>query len=170
MSFLFDRQALVLIAVMALFAAASATWAQTLESQFSYQIVEYNAEGQEQLITRDSVKPGELIHYQLSHANMTQDAMAGLVIAAPVPQGVTITIDGQSSSVPATFEVQAELDPTQDGLEWSTLPAMRKVIDGRGVVQDEPLPASAIVAVRWRYANTLEPGETAFNSYRVRVN
>jgi hypothetical protein len=110
------------------------------------------------------------IHYQLRHENMTEAAMGGIVIAAPVPEGVSLQIGGETTSVPAVFEVQAELDPEQDGLEWSTLPAMRKVADADGTLREEPLPQEAVAAVRWVFSELLEPGASALNTYRVRVD
>lgn len=101
---------------------------------------------------------------------MTEAAMGGIVIAAPVPEGVSLQIGGETTSVPAVFEVQAELDPEQDGLEWSTLPAMRKVADADGTLREEPLPQEAVAAVRWVFSELLEPGASALNTYRVRVD
>ena len=96
--------------------------------------------------------------------------MSGLVIAAPVPQGVTISLGSETTSVPAVFEVQAELDPENEGLEWSTLPATRVVIEADGTTREEPLPEADIAAVRWSYSEPLDPGAVGLNAYRVRVN
>jgi len=148
----------------------SSVSADALESNFSFMIVETGEDGAEQLVSRGSVKPGEVIHYQLNHENTTEDAMAGLVIAAPVPEGVTITLGSESSTVPALFEVQAELDPETEGLEWSALPATRLVADASGALQEEPLPEADILAVRWSFSEALEPGASAVNGYRVRVD
>ncbi|ATI43953.1 hypothetical protein CBW24_17580 (plasmid) [Pacificitalea manganoxidans] len=164
----FAAMALVLALPLSLGAASAA--AEALESQFSYLIVETDAEGAEQLVARTSVKPGETIHYQLQHTNTTEDAMSGLVIAAPVPQGVTISLGSETTSVPAVFEVQAELDPENEGLEWSTLPATRVVIEADGTTREEPLPEADIAAVRWSYSEPLDPGAVGLNAYRVRVN
>ncbi|SEK21119.1 hypothetical protein [Pacificibacter marinus] len=145
-------------------------FADGLGSTFSFLVVDTDAEGKEALVERASVKPGEVIHYVLSHENTTQDDMQGLIIAAPVPEGVTLTSGGQSSSVPSVFEVQAELDPELEGLEWSTLPAMRKVVSSDGTLREEALPEDEISAVRWTLSEALVAGETAQNTYRVRVN
>lgn len=154
----------------AAFWAAAPAHADPLNSSFSFLVVETNADGKEALVERASVKPGEVIHYVLTHANTTENDMQGLIVAAPVPEGVTLTYDGQSASVPSLFEVQAELDPELEGLEWSTLPAMRKVVSSDGTLREELLPDSEITAVRWSLMEALEAGETAQNTYRVRVN
>ena len=87
-----------------------------------------------------------------------------------MPEGVTVALGAESSSLPATFEVQAELDPNNPGLEWSTLPAMRDVIEADGQIRREPLPADQIEAVRWILQAALPSGETALNAYRVTVD
>ena len=117
MSYSIARVSQAVVAGLTLSLAASAVSAEALESNFSYRIVEADAAGQEILVERASVKPGEVIHYELRHQNRTDDNMAGLVIAAPVPEGVTISLGAEHSSVPALFEIQAELDPEQERLE-----------------------------------------------------
>lgn len=144
--------------------------ADALASTFSFLIVETQEDGQERLVERGTVRPGEVIHYQLSHENMTDDPMAGIVIAAPVPDGVSLTLGAETTSIEAVFEVQAELDPAQEGLEWSTLPATRLVADADGNLHEEPLPEEEVASVRWTFSEPLAAGETAFNSYRVRVD
>lgn len=150
--------------------ASTSVLADALDSTFSFLIVDVDVEGKEALVERASVKPGEIIHYVLSHENTTEAEMQGLVIVAPVPEGVTLTSDKQSSSVASVFEVQAELDPELEGLEWSTLPAMRKVVDTDGTQRVEALADDEIKAVRWSFSEALEAGDIAQNTYRVRVN
>jgi uncharacterized repeat protein (TIGR01451 family) len=153
------------LSMMALPAAAEA-----LSSSFSFLVVETNDDGQQELVERTSVRPGEIIQYQLRHENTSADAMAGIVIAAPVPEGVSLTLGGETASIAAVFEVQAELDPEQEGLEWSTLPAMRLVANADGTLDKEPLPETEIASVRWTFSEPLKAGETALNTYRVRVD
>lgn len=161
------RAAVAGIAFSLIGAAASA---ESLASDFSFRVVEMAQDGAEQLVERASVRPGEVIQYQIRHKNLTEEGLSGLVVAAPVPEGVTLTIGSESSTVPAVFEIQAELDPEQEGLEWSTLPAMRKVAAADGTLQEEPLPDADIAAVRWTFSEPLAADEAALNTYRVRVN
>ena len=170
MTFKTQQIARALLAGVAISVAGVPAFADALSSIFSFRIVETNDGGEEQLIERGTVRPGEVIQYQLQHENTTADALAGIVIAAPVPEGVTLTLGAQSTSIKAVFEVQADLDPENDGLEWSTLPATRMVAGADGTLQPEPLPEDQIAAVRWTLSEPLESGEIALNSYRVRVN
>lgn len=158
------------VAGMALSMTALPATAEALSSSFSFLVVETNAEGQQEFVERSSVRPGEIIQYQLSHENTSADAMAGIVIAAPVPEGVSLTLGEETASIAAVFEVQAELDPEQEGLEWSTLPAMRLVASADGTLHEEPLPETEIASVRWTFSEPLKAGETALNTYRVRVD
>lgn len=158
------------IAGVVLSTAGFSASAEALSSNFSFLVVEQDADGQERLVERGTVRPGEIIHYQLRHVNQTDADMAGIVVAAPVPEGVSLTLGDESTSVPAVFKVQAEMDPDQEGLEWSTLPAMRKVVDADGSLRQEPLPQEEVAAVRWTFSEPLEAGAAALNSYRVRVN
>ena len=150
-------------------AAASAT-AADLTSQMALFVVEADATGAELLVERNRVRPGEVLQYVLQHRNMTDAGMEGLVIEAPVPEGVTIAFGKDATSVPAVFEVQADLDPEREGLEWSELPAVRKVLNDDGSWREEPLPEELVAAVRWTFAEPLEAGAAAVNSYRVRVD
>ena len=144
--------------------------AQDLVSSADFKIVEVAADGQEMLVARGEVRPGEVIEYTLMHSNNSEVEMSGLSVFAPVPEGVTLTIGSESSSVQAQFEIQAEIDPEQEGLEWSTLPAMRTVIAEDGTKIQELVPAEAIEAVRWNLEAALAGGETTLNTYRVVVN
>ena len=159
-----------LTAVAAFSLAVSQASAQDLVSFADFRIVETSTDGAEQLIERDSVRPGEVIEYSLMHSNNAEDELNGLSIFAPVPDGVTLALGTEFSSIPAEFEIQADIDPEAEGLEWSSLPAMRTVLAEDGTKYEEPVPADAIAAVRWNLESALQGGETARNSYRVVVN
>ncbi|SOH94347.1 conserved repeat domain-containing protein [Monaibacterium marinum] len=144
--------------------------AQGLESQFAFQIVEIAADGTETLVDRSSVYPGEVIEYAVSHMNNLEDDLNGLTFLAPVPNGVTLEFGSEFSSLAASFEIQAEMDPMNEGLEWSAVPASRIVIAEDGTQHSEPVPADAVQAVRWNLESALKSGESALNTYRVVVN
>lgn len=144
--------------------------ADDLESAMTFRILDTSADGEETLVERLSVEPGEVIHYTLSHENKTEHEMQGLIVAAPVPEGVTLSLGGNSTSVPAVFEIQADLDPELEGLEWTALPAMRKVVEADGNLREEELPIEEVRAVRWSLSEALAAGEVVLTTYRVRVN
>lgn len=150
-------------------AAAPIAMADTLHSNVSFQIVDQDADGQEVLAKRDTVRPGEMLHYTVTHKNGTEMDLSDLVVMAPIPQGGRFAPASDRSSLPAAFEIQAEMDPHNEGLEWSSMPATRIVLGADGAETIEPLPMTEIRAVRWTL-EALEAGETALNSYRVVVN
>lgn len=157
------------IAMTALMNAHVAS-AEVLTAQFDFKVVEFNDAGEEVLVARDSVRPGETIEYAMLHENVGEDDLSGLVLAGPIPDGVTLQIGSEASSVAAVFEIQAELEPEIEGLEWASWPAERKVIEADGTVRVEPLPVEEIEAVRWALNDALPGGASAENSYRVIVN
>jgi len=157
-------------AAMATVMSAPLAQADPLVSNFAFKIVEMTTEGEELLVDRKVVKPGETIQYSITHENTSEDDLAGIIVTAPIPDGVTLAIGSESSSISAKFEIQAEMEPENPGLEWATLPAFRKVIDENGNESMEPVPADAIAAVRWSLEPPLHSGEVALNSYRVIVN
>ena len=147
------------LGVAMLATSALALQAEELRANFELFIVESDEAGLEQLVERESVKPGETIHFAIQHENLSDDAMADLVIVGPVPEGVTLKLGTEQSSHDATFEIQAEMDPELPGLEWSTLPALRKIIEDDGTVRMEPVPLDARhLARRRRRGPELLPG------------
>lgn len=150
--------------------AASAAVASELQSRVSFQIVETGADGAETMVDRAAVRPGETIEYEISHVNDADESLSGIVVMAPIPNGVTFVETSAESSIEAIFEIQAEMDPDRDGLEWSTLPATRKVATANGEIVVEPVPETAIEAVRWTLTADLESGATSLNTYRVVVD
>ena len=158
------------LAILLSAACSTTAYADALRSNFDFRIVEVDADGNELLVERDTVRPGEAIQYAIVHENLTEDALGGLVVSGPVPEGVTLNLGSEASSLDAKFEIQAEMDPDLEGLEWSGLPALRKVVDEDGTERMEPVPEDSIAAVRWTLLNALPAGETVENSYRVVVN
>ncbi len=159
-----------LLAASSVFLLANPVQAESLASTVAFQIVEFTDAGEEQLVERATVRPGEIIQYNLTHSNATQADMSGLAITAPIPEGSTIKLGSETSSLSAHFEIQAEMEPENPGLEWSSLPAFRTIVDADGSERREPVPADAIAAVRWNLDAALTSGETALNSYRVVVD
>lgn len=156
---------------MALVAAlATPALAGDLTATVDFSVVELSSDGSEMLVERAEVRPGEVIQYNMRHENVGESDVSGLVVIGPVPAGTSFVEAGASTSVSAIFEVQAEMDPEAPGLEWSTLPATRLVADETGTLREEPLPTTAVEAVRWRIADALAEGAVALNTYRVIVN
>ena len=152
-------------------ALAGPALAQDLVSELSFAIVETDSKGEERLAAREAVRPGETIEYALVSRNLSEeDALEGVVVGAPVPEGTRLIPASATSSLSALLEVQAELDPEAPGLEWSGLPAFRTIRTDEGDTVTEPLPDTEIVALRWRFEETLPPGGEARTTYRLIVD
>lgn len=169
MNYTGHRKLAPLLALGLMFTASAAV-AQGLQSLVTFQVVEADANGVETMVERSSVRPGETIQYAIEHTNHTDESLSGIVVVAPIPSGATFAYDSDRSSVRATFEIQAEMDPENEGLEWSTLPATRLVPAENGGFVSEPVPETAISAVRWTLARELESGAASLNTYRVTVD
>lgn len=150
-------------------AAVGSAGAEVIKAEVSFGIVEMDAEGNPTLAQRATVSPGEIIEYQLRHENRSDGAISGLTVMGPIPSGTRFVAEEMGSTVDAVFEVQAEMDPELEGLEWSALPAVRTLIAADGTRTTEALPAEEVVSVRWRLGAELESGEAALNTYRVLV-
>lgn len=61
------RTSRAVLAGVALSLVGLPAFAEALSSTFSFLVVETGDDGQEQLVERGTVRPGEVIHYQLRH-------------------------------------------------------------------------------------------------------
>ncbi len=143
--------------------------AAELRSEMSAFVVTQDATGVEQYAPADSVKPGQLIEYRISHRNTFGNSVDGVAIVGPVPPQAVVSLDTTNSSSEALLEVRGDLDPDQPGEEWSTLPAQRIVILADGSRLIEQAQPEDFTAVRWKLSAPLASQDVVTNSYRVRV-
>lgn len=115
-------------------------------------------DGKEVLRPGDTVKPGDLIEYQLKYANNGATAVSDLMVTLPIPKGLEYI---------GTMKPQAKL-ASLDGVKFEPIPLKRTVrtADGKEVVQDVPL--SEYRALRWE-AGQLQAGGASLFSARARV-
>ena len=140
-----------------------------LKSELSAYVVTTGDNGAEKIAPATSVKPGQVIEYRLTHTNTFDQAIGGVAIIGPVPGESVFTPGTQTSSSNAVFEIRADLDPDNPGEEWSTLPAMREVIQSDGTRVIEEATPEHFTAVRWTILTPLQNEQTVTNSYRVTV-
>lgn len=120
------------------------------------------ADGKEVLETAKSLKPGEVIEYQITYENSeAAKPVSNLKINAPVPAG-TSYVDGSAKS-----NAKADLRfSTDTGKSWGKAPLKRKRADGKG---EEDVPASQYSNLQWLSQEPLKQGHSQKYSYRVRV-
>lgn len=146
----------------------SAAFAE-LKSQMDAYVVSVDNKGIEQIAPTTSVKPGQIIEYRIVHTNTFDDSISGVTVVGPVPEGLELVPEHNSSDVPAIFEVRGEFDPDNAGEEWSTLPATRVVVSADGSRKIEEAKPEHFTAVRWRLSAPLQENAEARNAYRVQM-
>ena len=156
------------IAIASLVLIPSAALAE-LESDMVAYVVAVDNAGVEQYQQAESVKPGQVIEYHMKHTNSFDNAIGGVAIVGPVPEGSVLVVDRSVSDVAATFEVRGEFNPDSAGEEWSTLPAQRIVVQADGSRMIETARAEHFTAVRWQLAEPMQQGATVNHAYRVEV-
>ena len=140
-----------------------------LKSEMQAYVVTTDASGFEQYLAADTVKPGQTIEYRMEHTNDFDNAIGGVAIVGPVPEGAELIVGRSSSDVVATFEVRGEFDPDRDGEEWSTLPAQRVVVEADGTRTIEEATPESFTAVRWLLGAPMQEDASVHNAYRVLV-
>ena len=165
---LIQKKYVARIAIVCLALAPTAAMAE-LKSEMQAYVVTTDATGAEQYFAADSVKPGQTIEYRLQHTNSFDNAIGGVAVVGPVPEGSELIVDRTSSDVSATFEVRGEFDPDRDGEEWSTLPAQRIVVQADGTRIIEVAKPEHFTAVRWSLGDAMQHDASVNHAYRVQV-
>lgn len=161
-------KSLARIAIICLAVTPSVALAE-LKSEMQAFVVTKDASGAEQYVAADAVKPGQTIEYRMQHTNAFDNAIGGVAIVGPVPEGSELVVDRASSDVSATFEVRGEFDPDRPGEEWSTLPAQRIVIQPDGSRLTETAKPEHFTAVRWALSDAMQENASVNHAYRVQV-
>jgi hypothetical protein len=151
------------------FTLTPATASAELLSEMKAYVVTTGDDGQPSYETADTVKPGQVIMYQMTHTNTFDNSIGGVAIVGPVPDGSILIANSYATSKPATVEVRGEFDADEPGEEWSTLPATRTIIRADGSRTTEILGEESFTAIRWKLDGSLQAGEEVINQYRVRV-
>lgn len=108
-----------------------------------------DAQGKEQLVAADSVKPGDVLEYTATYTNHTGKAVTGLVANLPIPEGLEY--------LPKTAKPGATLVKvaTKDGA-FAAEPLAR-VVNGKS----EPVPYNEYRSLRWTLGQLPANGSAA---------
>ncbi len=108
-----------------------------------------DAQGKEQLVAADSVKPGDVLEYRATYTNHTGKSVTGLVANLPIPEGLEY--------LPKTAKPGATLVKvaTKDGA-FAAEPLARNV-NGKS----EPVPYNEYRSLRWTLGQLPANGVTA---------
>ncbi|PBI85132.1 hypothetical protein BKP43_48540 [Variovorax boronicumulans] len=108
-----------------------------------------DAQGKEQLVAADSVKPGDVLEYTATYTNHTGKAVTGLVANLPIPEGLEYL---PKTAKPGATLVKAA---TKDGA-FAAEPLAR-VVNGKS----EPVPYNEYRSLRWTLGQLPANGSAA---------
>lgn len=114
--------------------------------------------GKEQFLDAARAKPGDVLEYRATYANVSQREVKNLQANLPIPQQTELLL---SSLVPQGALASA------DGRAFAPLPLMRSIQTPNGP-RKVPLSPAAYRAVRWPLG-ILSPGQSASVRLRVRL-
>ncbi len=119
-----------------------------------------SANGAEQLQSAARAKPGDILEYRATYANVSQKEVKNLQATLPIPVSTEILLN---SIAPKSVTASA------DNRTFAPAPLMRLVKMPDGTTQNRPLPLSAYRALRWP-VGTLGAGKNVVVRARVRLN
>lgn len=108
-----------------------------------------DAQGKEQLVAADSVKPGDVLEYTATYTNHTGKSVSGLVANLPIPEGLEYL---PKTAKPGATLVKAA---TKDGV-FAAEPLARNVSG-----KSEPVPYNEYRSLRWTLGQLPANGSTA---------
>ncbi len=154
-------RALIPVLLAALVPMGSALADEPVSSRMDAYRVVTATNGSEQLEAAASVKPGDVIEYQIVYDNAGARSVSDLRINGPIPSG-TLYVDGSARTT-----VRSQLKFSADGgASWQAAPVKRKSADGK---RDEAVPPTAYTNVQWTAQEPLQQGASQKYRYRVRV-
>lgn len=130
---------------------------QTLDDQGQPQIDWLRLEGEA------TVQPQDVLRYTISSANAGEMPAKNLVITQTIPPQMTYVL------ATATGNDGAAITYSLDGGESFVAEPLVEVVQEDGTVTLEPAPAEAYTAIRWDFAQALEPEVAVQVAYDVAV-
>lgn len=115
-----------------------------------------DAQGKEQLVAADSVKPGDVLEYRATYTNNTGKAVSGLVANLPIPDGLEYL---PKSAKPGATLVKVAAKDGQFAVE-----PLSRTVNGKA----EPVPYNEYRSLRWTLGQLPANGVTAVSA-RARV-
>ena len=131
----------------------------SVECMLTASKVVIDADGEEQLVSAETAKPGEIIEYAVVYSNNTGDRVRSLQATLPIPRGTTYVPDSATAG-----KAMASID----GAEFAPIPLKREVKLPDGGVQTQEVPCDEYRSLRWRVGD-LEADESVTVTARVKV-
>ena len=129
--------------------------------QLALSKVTFDADGTERLVDARTVKPGDVVEYQVTYTKTSGESVNRLLAALPVPQGIDYV--PQSAQLPSVVTDAA----TANG-QFNREPLVQKVKRPDGSVQSIAVPYPEDRALHWRLG-LLGPDTSVIVKVRMRV-
>jgi len=121
--------------------------------------VQKDSKGKEVFAKADAIKPGEVLEYRASYANVSKATLSGVLATLPVPKGM-VYVDKTANP--------AGVMATVDSLNFEAVPLKRKVKDKAGKEVVQIVPLAEYRALRWNLGD-IQAGKELTVSARMSV-
>jgi uncharacterized repeat protein (TIGR01451 family) len=139
--------------------AGAANKQEALKVTLTASKVQKDAKGKEVFLKADKVKPGEVIEYRASYANVSQANLSGVMATLPVPKGM-VYIDKTANPMAVMATV--------DNVKFEPVPLKRQVKDKSGKEMSQVVPIAEYRALRWSLGD-IQVGKVLTVSARMSV-
>ncbi|KJG06470.1 hypothetical protein UB33_09505 [Photobacterium angustum] len=154
---------LILIFLLNLALAFSASANQPLTSQMNAYLIEVDKNGKELLKPADEVSPKDTVEYQLVYKNHSDQSLSGLVITGPIPENTQYVGNTGKTIIESKFLVSID-----GGSTFETEPVKREIMkDGKKV--EVIIPPEKYTDVRWIPEGPIKASEQQIYTYRIEV-
>ena len=156
--------ALVLLAVLAVFASPALAEGPTLTGAMDARKIVLDENNREIAVSADKVYPRDLVEYTLRYSNSGNASATGVNLVGPVPEG-TIYLD-QTATDDGLLHPLFSID---QGKSYQEAPVTYIEIDENGQEATKEATPDMITHIKWMMGDVMEVGQEVSVSYRVQV-
>ena len=135
-----------------------------LRSWLKAWLIKYDSEGKEVWFPADSARPGDIILYELTYKNISNEPIKNLIPQIPIPHN-TVYIEGSAiSTIPADVEFSID-----GGKTFKKPPIFYYVKKPNGEMVRKKATPDMYTNIRWKLKRDLNPQEIVKLSFKVKV-
>ncbi|MGB9824110.1 MAG: hypothetical protein ACPLN0_06670 [Candidatus Hydrothermia bacterium] len=127
-----------------------------------YKVIK-NEKGEELKVSADSVKPGDILEYELTYKNVSSNNVENLTPLMKIPDNTEFIGGSAKSSLPSLIEFSID-----NGRTYKKPPIFKEIIEN-GKKRRIKVPPSEYTNVRWTLRVPLKPGNEVKFYMRVKV-
>lgn len=136
--------------------------ADALAIELAQSRIVVGADGREQQLPADTIRPGDVVEYRALYRNRSAQPLTGVVATLPLPTGLEYL---PRSAGQGGRQVEAA---ASDG-RYAAEPLVRKVLQPDGRTRDVPVPYADYRSLRWQLGR-LQPGDAVVVTARAQVS